>query len=111
MKFAKNLLIYADGRIVESKDALVGMHLYQHERADDGSWWERIFDIEHARLIDPKNPERTLAVTAVALERSFEMKFTAEEVAQQNAEQRARTMRAVLWGIANYPGDDADKEQ
>ena len=106
-KIVKSVLIYADGRIEEIKQDLVGARFLKTEPQENGDWWEREFDVEYAHGAGEGGP-----VVAVGLERSFMLKTTAEENAKRQAEFRDRVMKECLWGIRNYPGDDvADKER
>lgn len=107
MGFKKNVLVYADGRIEEIKQDLVGARFLKTEIVENGDHWLREFDVNYAHGAGEGGD-----VVAVGLERSFALDRTREQVDQMMAEFRAGTMRKALWGIANYPGDDvADKEQ
>lgn len=104
-KITKNILVYADGRVEVLKQVLVGMHFIKPEVVD-GDWWERTFDVDYVE--DPTVPGGALAV---GREKSFVKRYTRAEIEKMDAERRAETMKKVLWGIRNYPGDDvADKE-
>lgn len=104
-KITKNILIYADGRVVVQKQMLLGMYFISMEDVN-GDLWERTFEVEPI-----KDPTVAGGAIMVGREKSFEMKVTAEERGKREGERRARVMRECLWGIANYPGDDvADKE-
>lgn len=101
---AKNVLVYADGRIEEIRDDLVGLYFIKPEDVN-GDLWQRKFRVHMARTIDPRNPEKLAARTMVGIEEDFVLTETAAEAAKRRAEHDARVMRECLWGIANYPGD------
>jgi hypothetical protein len=100
----KNLLVYADGRIEDAGQELLGRQFIQMENVD-GDWWQRTFTIHCAsdgRGVVPK------VYSLVGIETEFRLTRTRAQVAKDDEERRAKVMRECLWGIANYPGDDAE---
>jgi hypothetical protein len=103
-KPAKNLLVYADGRVREIKQRLEGMWFIVPEDVK-GDLWERKFEVNYARNgQDAKGTPSEFSL--VGLECEFRLVETRAQRDKRAAEASARTMRAVLWGIRNYPGDD-----
>ena len=101
MSFVKSVIVYADGTVKESKSILEGAHWIETEMVN-GDMWRRTFDVDCARR---QMPGQEPVLTFVAVERDFVLSRTREQLAADRAEWDARTMKAALWGIANYPGD------
>lgn len=104
MKAIKNLLVYADGRVEDAGYELLGAYFIRPVMVD-GDMWRREFQIHCAGAMDPTDPEKFSARTMVGIERSFTLSVTGAEMAKRKAESDDATMKRVLWGIANYPGD------
>ncbi len=104
-KAVKNILVYADGRTVELTQELLGARFIKPEVRPNGDWWYREFEV-HLAMSAEDGP-----YVAVGTECGFYLSRTAAEVARADEERRRKTMRAALWGIANYPGDDESSPQ
>jgi hypothetical protein len=101
----KHLLVYADGRVEESRQPLEGLYFIKCEKVD-GDLWNRKFEIHLAHDgLDAREPK---TCSMVGLEVSFKLVETAADGARRRAEREAETMKKVLWGIRNYPGDKDD---
>lgn len=101
----RHLLIYADGRVEESKDALLGRYFIQHVRTPDGEEWRRTFDVHVACLPDHKNPSEMAAVTVVGLETEYKRLYTAEESRRKDAEHREKLLQSQLRAILHHDDD------
>jgi hypothetical protein len=90
----KHVLVYADGRIVDAGTELLGNRFIRHEMVD-GDLWEREFQVDWATSGHHSDPTCTM----VALERTFVLKRTAKQLAQEHEEHRAKVMKQVLDGV------------
>jgi hypothetical protein len=91
----KNILVYADGRIEELKQDLVGASFIKAEMVD-GEFWEREFDVQCAMNI--RDGERA-PYSMVALEVGFRRKYTTEEWEAFQAKQANDRHRRVMRGL------------
>jgi len=108
VKPAKNILVYADGRVKEIAQPLIGMFYIEPELRDDG-WYARKFQVEYAGVPDPKHPEELAAMTMVALERECVRRYTREEWDRMVEDGRAERQRSILDAILNGQGEHDPK--
>ena len=101
----KHLLVYADGRVEDAGQELLGIYFVKSETVD-GDHWEREFEIHLAHDGRRGGPnQEPNACSMVGIERSFVIKRTLAQIMKDDAERRTQVMRQCLWGIANHPGD------
>ena len=89
----KNLLVYADGRVVETKDALRGFLKFVVPEMVDGDLWLRTFNVVAAQ--SGGGPP----ITMIGVERSFELDRTKEQLAEDRAERRDHVMGRIVKSI------------
>ena len=91
----KYLLVYADGRVEESKSAIQGARYIKVEVTPEGHW-KREFEVEWACR---DSRDDSAPCTIVALERSCVLTRSMEQVMRDDEELREKLMRRVLRAI------------
>ncbi len=104
MSPVKHLLVFADGRVEDAGTELLGNRFIKPEMVE-GDLWYREFQVDWATSAERPDGRDPKVCSMVALERSFTLQKTRAQLAEADAESRAKTMERCLWGIRNYPGD------